>query len=511
MTVAAALAVVLVAVSLVATWFAGRRNTSADTHLVAGGTITPRANGVAIAGDYISASTFLGVTGAIALTGFNGFYLAVFVPVAYVVTLLVVAGPLRNLGRYTLADVVCARFPERSVRVAMGLTCAVVNILFLVSQLVGAALLTALLFGTEFETGIVVIALLTVAYTAVGGMYATTWIQICKTVLLAIGMCLVAALVLGRVGSPLDLFDRARELYGPAGTAPTRRSALEGLGNVSQTLGLVLGVAGLPHVMTRFLTVPDSRAARRSALTALWIFSGVFALLPVLGYGAAVIVGRDALRAQNRSGTLAMPQLAAALGGEVLLGAIAALAFVTLLAVLAGLVISTTGALAHDLYGTVLRGGRVSPAHRFVAARVASVLACSVAAWLALGSRHTNVAVLAALATTVAAAATLPALVCTIYCRTTTARSVVVGMGVGVVLTVGLILAGPVSRGEAALFPLVNPAIVSVPVAVAAFLVAGVVTHRRLPAAERERADQEFSRTHRRALSGPRGTVASPR
>jgi SSS family transporter len=495
----------LVGTTLAITWWAGRRTTSVGDHLVAGGSISGVQNGLAVAGDYISAVSFLGVTGAIALTGFNGFYLAVFVPAAYVLALLLVAQPLRSLGRFTLADVLATRFPGRPVRGVMAASTVVISIAYLVSQFVGGALLVRLLFGLDYRTAVLVIGGLATVYTLVGGMLATTWIQIVKTCILLATAAVVFGLVLVRLGAgPWSILAQVRDTLGTAMVTPQRGSFLQNLDQFSLVLGITLGVLGLPHVMVRFLTVRDARAARSSALTAICVFSGFFLVLPFIAYGAALIVGRERIVAASPAGNLAMPQLAEAIGGDVLLAVASAVAFATIMAVLSGLVLATTGALTHDLYSTLLRGGRTSGREQLRFARIATLATCVVTTVLTLGAAQHNVAVLASMAITVAASANLPALLLTIYWRRTTSTGILSGMTTGLVVAIGIMGLGPTVLGDDALVGLSYPAVVSVPLAFLAAVAGSVLTAPRDDLAD-EHAER-FARV-RRAVRGERVTA----
>ncbi|WP_075836141.1 MULTISPECIES: solute symporter family protein [unclassified Rhodococcus (in: high G+C Gram-positive bacteria)] len=476
----------LVAVTLLITWWAAKKNKTAADHYVAGGRLSGRQNGVAIAGDFISAASFLGVTGAIALSGFNGFYLAVFVPVAFLLALLVVAEPLRNLGRFTLADVLATRFVGPSVRSAMATSTVVISVVYLVAQLVGAALIISLLFDFEYYVAVLIIGALTTLYTLLGGMLATTWIQIIKTVLL-IG-CAIALFLLVVIrfdANPFGPFAAALSEFGESFVGPSRTSDAASFDQVSQVVGLVLGVLGLPHVMIRFLTVPDGKQARSSATTAIWIFFAFYLMVPILGYGAANIVGQEAIAQENKGGNLAVAQLAESLGGGLLLAFVAAVAFVTILAALSGLVIATSGAIAHDLYGQVMRRGNVSDAGQHRAARIATVLTCGIGIVIALAAGNQNVAFLASLGMSIAACANLPALMLTMYWRRMTAQAVIAGIVTGLVLSLAIILASPAVHGSSALLSFSNPALVVAPISLVVSIVVALAT-----APKGERADQ---------------------
>ncbi|MGW1030131.1 solute symporter family protein [Streptomyces sp. NPDC002577] len=499
--VSAGMFLVLVLITLGITWIANRRSSSAADHFVAGGQLSGRQNGIAIAGDYISAASFLGVSGAIALAGFNGFYLAVFVPVAYVLALLLVAEPLRNLGRYTLADVLAARFPGRDIRTVMAVSTVVVSTLYLVSQFVGAALLVTLLFDIDYVVAVIVIGGLTTVYTLLGGMLATSWIQIVKTTLMMACSAALFLLVLYKYDfNPLGAFSEALHTFGQQAVAPTRTTPLAGFDQLSLVFGLVLGVLGLPHVMIRFLTVPDAKAARSSAVTAIWVFTAFYLMIPVIGYGAAQLVGKQAIAKKHPAGNLAVAQLAEKLGGGVLLALVAAVAFVTILAVLAGLVMATTGAIAHDLYGQVFKRGTATPRGEMYAARIATLATCGIGLAVALAAQRQNIAFLASLAFAVAASANMPALLLTIYWRRMTARAVISGMVVGLVASLGIILLSPAVNGPDAVLGFSNPALVSVPLSLLVSVAVALAFPVRGDEADRGRAT--FLAMRLKALTG---------
>lgn len=491
----------LVAITLVITWWAAKKNKSAADHYVAGGRLSGRQNGIAIAGDFISAASFLGVTGAIALTGFNGFYLAVFVPVAFLLAMLIVAEPLRNLGRFTLADVLATRFAGSSVRSAMATSTVVISIVYLVAQLVGAALIVSLLFDLKYYVAVLIIGALTTIYTMVGGMLATSWIQIIKTVLLI--ACAVALFVLVLIKYDFNLFgpfSTALTEFGEKFVGPSRASDMASFDQLSQTVGLVFGVLGLPHVMVRFLTVPDSKQARSSAYTAIWVFFGFYLMIPVLGYGSAHLVGQKEIAQENKGGNLAVAQLAETLGGSLLLAFVAAVAFVTILAALSGLVIATSGAIAHDLYGQVIRKGKVTEVAQHRAARVATVLTCVIGVLIALAAEKQNVAFLASLGMSIAACANLPSLLLTMYWRRMTAQAVISGIVAGLVLSIAIILASPALHGDDAPLGFSNPALVVAPLALLISVVVALLTAPR--GGKADEADGKFDAMRITALTG---------
>ncbi len=470
--------VLIIALTLVITYWAAKRNTDTSHHYVAGGEIKGWQNGLAIAGDYLSAASFLGIAGAIALNGFAGFYLSIGFLVAYLVVLLLVAEPLRNLGKYTMADMLVSRFNSKRVRAAAALSTLTISIFYMIAQLVGAGSLIQLLLGISFTWAVLIVGVLMTIYVVAGGMIATTWIQIIKAILLIAGTLLLSLLVLAQFNfNPIALFGAVERELGTGMLAPTAASGLTaGLDSISLNLALVFGTAGLPHILIRFLTVPDAKTARSSIITAVWIIGGFYLFTPVLGYGAALLVGRDAITAQNPAGNLAAPQLAEALGGPILLAFVSAVAFATIVAVVAGLVIAASGAFAHDFYTNVMRGGEATEREQFLAARYTTIGVSVLAIIIALFAQSFNVAFLVALAFAVAASANVPVILLTIFWRKFNTVGAVTGMLVGLVSAVVLVLLSPnVLTGATTaegvtpvisadpIFPLKSPTLISMP------------------------------------------------
>ena len=470
--------VAIIALTLGITAWAARQNKGTSDHYVAGGEIKGWQNGLAISGDYLSAASFLGIAGAIALTGFSGFYLSIGFLVAYLVVLLLVAEPLRNIGKYTLADMLASRFNASSVRSAAALSTIAISMFYMIAQLNGSGALIGLLLGLPYWLSVIVIGILMTVYIVAGGMVATTWIQIIKAVLLIVGTVTLSILVLARYGfNPLALFAAVETDIGSEALVPPPPSTLvAGLDVISLNIALVLGTAGLPHILIRFLTVPDAKTARSSIVTATWIIGLFYLLTPILGYGAALIVGQDAIANANHAGNLAAPQLAEALGGPVFFAFISAVAFATIVAVVAGLVVAASSAFAHDFYTNVIRGGRASEQEQFRAARYAAVGISVAAILLALPAQNFNVAFLVALAFAVAASANVPVILLTIFWKRFNTTGAVTGMLVGLISAVVLVilspnvLTGPNPEPPATpiipidyIFPLRSPALVSVP------------------------------------------------
>jgi cation/acetate symporter len=487
-----------IAVTLGITWWAARRTRTTEHFYVAGRSVTAGQNGFALAGDYMSAASFLGIAGLVSTTGFDGLIYSTGWLVGWPIVLFLIAEPLRNLGRYTFADVLAARLSPTPVRVAAAAGTLATVTLYLIAQMVGAGGLITLMFGLSYETAIVLVGAAMIAYVLFGGMFATTWVQIVKAVLLLGGAAMLAILVLWRFElNPARLFAAAAERYGEGVLAPGKLVA-NPLDAVSLGLALMFGTAGLPHILMRFYTVPDARTARRSVAYAT-VFIGFFYLLTfVLGFGAMVIIGREAIAAVDPGGNMAAPLLANAVGGTPFFGFIAAVAFATILAVVAGLTLSGAATLSHDLWVNVIRHGHADEREQFVVARLSTILLAGLSILLGIAFKGQNVAYMVGLAFAIAASANFPALVLSILWKRLTTAGAVASMAVGTVSTIGLIVLSPVIQvdmlhREAAWFPLRNPGIVSIPLS---FLVAVLVSIARPVPDEAARFVQAERRLH---------------
>ncbi|WP_274563117.1 cation acetate symporter [Streptomyces spiramyceticus] len=472
----------------ITTWASRNRRGSAEEFYAGGRLFSPMENGFAIAGDYMSAASFLGISGLIALFGYDGMLYSVGFLVAWLVVLLLVAELVRNCGRFTLADVIAARMAERPVRIAAGTSSVTVSVLYLVAQMVGAGSLVALLLGGSSEAArswtVIGVGALMVIYVSLGGMRATTWIQIVKAVLLMAGAVALTVLVLVRFhGDFNQLLVTAAERsgHGKDFLSPGLKyggDVTARLDFISLGLALVLGTAGLPHILSRFYTVPTARAARRSVVWSIGLIGSFYLMTIVLGFGAAAVVGSDAVRTSNAAGNTAVPLLALDLGGgagstggTVLFAVVAAIAFATILAVVAGITLASSASVAHDLYASLRR--RHAKKHSEVAvARIAAAGIGAVAIALGLLARDLNVAFLVGLAFAVAASANLPVLLYSLFWRSFTTRGAVWSVYGGLLPAVLLVLLSPVVSGspealfpgvDFQLFPLQNPGLVSIP------------------------------------------------
>src|SRR5688500_12955793 len=344
---------VFIIATLGITYWAARKTKTTEHFYAAGRSITPLQNGFALAGDYMSAASFLGIAGLVATTGFDGLIYSTGWLVGWPVVLFLIAEPLRNVGRYTFSDVLAARMQQKPVRVAAATGTLATVLLYLIAQMVGAGTLIKLMFGMSYETAVIIVGAAMLAYVLFGGMIATTWVQIVKAVLLMSGAFLLAILVLARFGmNPARLFAEAADKYGSGVLSPGKLIS-NPLDAISLGMALMFGTAGLPHILMRFYTVPDSKAARTSVFYATGLIGFFYLLTFILGFGAMVIVGPDVIRSVDRGGNMAAPLLAELIGGTPFLGFIAAVAFATILAVVAGLALAGASALSHDLWVNV--------------------------------------------------------------------------------------------------------------------------------------------------------------
>ncbi|WP_392669476.1 cation acetate symporter [Streptomyces sp. LN785] len=478
-----------VAATLGITVWAGRQTRSASDFYAGGRQFTAFQNGLAVSGDYMSAASFLGIAGAIALFGYDGFLYSIGFLVAWLVALLLVAEPLRNSGRYTMGDVLAYRMRQRPVRTAAGVSTIVVSIFYLLAQMAGAGVLVSLLLGITSDAGkILIVALvgvLMIVYVTVGGMKGTTWVQMVKAVLLIAGALLMTFLVLLKFDFNIsDLLGTAAEKsgHGAAFLEPGLKygaTSTSKLDFLSLGIALVLGTAGLPHILIRFYTVPTAKAARKSVNWAIGIIGAFYLMTIALGFGAAALIGPAEIIAKNPAGNAAAPQLAEYLGGvgttggAVLLAVISAVAFATILAVVAGLTLASSSSFAHDIYANVIRRGKATEKEEMRAARWATVLIGAVAILLGAFARDMNVAGLVALAFAVAASANLPTILYSLFWKRFTTRGALWSIYGGLASSVLLVLFSPVVSGNAkssmfkgvdfAWFPLENPGLISIP------------------------------------------------
>ena len=498
---------VFVAITLAITVWASRQTKTATDFYAGGRQFSGFQNGMAIGGDYMSAASFLGIAGIIALYGYDGFLYSIGFLVAWLVALLLVAEFLRNSGRFTMADVLAFRMRQRPVRTAASVSTIVVSIFYLIAQMVGAGALVSLLLGikpgTEFlgmdggtakVATIILVGALMIVYVTVGGMKGTTYVQIVKAFMLMGGALIMTLMVLAHYKFNLSalLGDAAQRSGNPNFLEPGGRYGVEVANDALQTfynkmdllslgLALVLGTAGLPHILTRFYTVPTSRIARKSVLWAIGIIGTFYLFTLALGFGAAALVGGESIKAQDKAGNTAAPQLAQQLGidylggetgGAIMLAVIAAVAFATILAVVAGLTLASSSSLAHDFYASVIKRGTASEREEVGVARISALIIGAIAIALSIFAQNLNVAFLVALAFAVAASANLPAILYSLFWKRFNTAGALWSIYGGLISAVVLVFFSPVVSGTATamfpnqdwqFFPLSNPGIISIP------------------------------------------------
>ena len=469
-TVAIVFFALFVALALGITFWAARRTRTTEQFYAAGNNVTGFQNGLALAGDYMSAASFLGIAGLVALTGFDGLIYSIGFLVGWPIVLFLIAEPLRNLGRYTFADVVAFRMRQAPVRLSAAVGTLSVAVFYLIAQMVGAGTLINLIFGLPYALSVVIVGAVMLTLLVFGGMIATTWVQIVKAVLLLGGATVMAVLVLAEFGmNPLELFSSASNRYGEKVLEPG--SLVSGHWDaISLGLALMFGTAGLPHILMRFYTVPDAKAARTSVSWAT-VFIGFFYLLTfVLGFGAMALVGQAPISAIDQGGNAAALLLAENVAGTPFFGFIAAVAFATILAVVAGLTLSGAAALSHDVWVNVVRHGEAPEREQLRVARVATLVMGALAIVLGIALQGQNIAFMVGLAFAIAASAIFPALLMSIYWRGYTTAGAVSSILGGAVSSLVLISISPtimvdVIGADEAIFPLANPALISMPIA----------------------------------------------
>ena len=460
----------IIALTLGITAWAARRTRTASDFYTAGEGLSAAQNGFALAGDWCSAASFLGFSGLTALYGMDGALYAVGPLVAFCTVLFLVAEPIRNTGRFTLGDVINFRMRRKPALLAAAICTVVVNFAYLVPQMAGGGVLLRLLLGLDYRTSVVIMGVAMIVYVTFGGQLATSWVQIVKAVLMLSAAALMLVLIASLLGFHFGTLLTANAAANGADYLLPGNYLKNPFDQVSLALGYAFGLAGLPHVMTRFYTVPDAPAARKSVIWVMFLAGSFFAATTVFGLASSHFVGHTAILAADRGGNLAVPLLAQYLGGgagtvggDLMLGFVSAVAVATILAVVAGLTLSTAGAISHDIYVNIVHGGRVPPAAQLRVARIASVAIAVLAVLLGIAAQGVNVAVLVILAICIAASANFPTIVLALFWRGFNTGGVVGGMGVGLVASVGLALIGPAFLGKDALWPLVNPTVVAMP------------------------------------------------
>ncbi|MCS6823103.1 MAG: sodium/solute symporter [Cytophagaceae bacterium] len=458
-------------ITLGITWWASKKTKTSSEFYAAGRSISGFQNGLALAGDYMSAASFLGIAGMVATKGYDGLIYSIGFLVGWPLIMFLIAEPLRNLGKYTFADVVAYRLKQVPVRVASSVGSLLTITFYLIAQMVGAGNLIKTLFGIPYEWAVFIVGAVMTCYVLFGGMLATTWVQIIKAVLLLGGASVLVVLTLSYFSyNPIKLFNQAGELYSADVLLPGKFVS-NPLDALSLGIALMLGTAGLPHILMRFYTVPDACEARKSVFVATGFIGYFYILTFIIGFGAMVLVGQDVISGKtgvvgDKGGNMAALLLAEYTGGKFFLGFIAAVAFATILAVVAGLTLSGASTLSHDLYVNVIKKGKSDERSEVVVAKRATLMLSILAILLAYIFKKQNVAFMVGLAFAIAASANFPALVLSIFWRKFNTTSACLSISVGALSAVVFIFLSPtvwveVLGNKAAVFPLKNPAIVS--------------------------------------------------
>ncbi|MDD5393110.1 MAG: cation acetate symporter [Thiothrix sp.] len=462
----------IIGLTMYVTYRAAKQTHSASDFYAAGRSVTGIQNGWAIAGDYLSAASFLGIAGLISLYGYDGFMYSVGWLVAYITVLLVIAEPCRNIGKYTLGDILAFRNGPKASKTVAAISTVTVSTFYLTAQMVGGGVLVKTLIGIDYEISVMAVGVLMLTYVIFGGMKATTWVQIIKAILLVTASILLVAFTWGQYGFSFpgflqaavdnpDIQKQVAKLVGDAAANMTpaelgQRFLEPGLylkspiDQISLGMALVLGTAGMPHILMRFFTVPTAQAARQSVIWAMAIIGGFYVLTLFLGLGAAMHVTPSAIAGLDKGGNMAAPLLAQFIGGgadsvlgNLFLAFVAAVAFATIVAVVAGLVLAAASAMSHDLYVGVVRGDHATAKEQITAARVATVIVGALAIYVGIAAKGQNVAHLVALAFAVAASSNLPAVFLTLYWKKTNTYGVVGGMLVGAISAIYLVMISP--------------------------------------------------------------------
>lgn len=495
-----------VAVTLGITYWAARRTKTASDFYAAGGGITGFQNGLAIAGDYMSAASFLGIAGLVYTSGFDGLIYAIGFLVGWPIVLVLIAEPLRNLGKYTFADVASFRLQQKPIRILAASGSLVTVIFYLIAQMVGAGKLIELLFGLPYEVAVIIVGVLMTLYVTFGGMIATTWVQLIKAILLLSGATLMALLVMVQFGFSFEnLFAEAVKVHakGDAIMAPGTLVS-DPISAISLGIALMFGTAGLPHILMRFFTVKDAVQARRSVFYATGFIGYFYILTFIIGFGAIILLLKNPAYFTDGAliggANMAAIHLSQALGGDILLGFISAVAFATILAVVSGLTLAGSSAISHDLYATLVLKGDRDEKKEIRASRIATICLGVIAVLLGIVFEKQNVAFMVGLAFCVAASANFPILLLSMYWRKLTTRGAVIGGGLGLLTAVILVVLGPTVWVDAfgfseAVFPYKYPAIFSVSIAFIGIWFFSITDKSATAASEHAAFDAQFVRS----------------
>ncbi len=500
---------VFVVLTLGITYWASRRTRSASDFYTAGGGITGFQNGLAIAGDYMSAATLLGLSSMVFAKGYDGFIYTVGFFVGWPIITFLMAERLRNLGRFTFADIASYRLDQTKIRTFAAFGSLTVVSFYLIVQMVGAGQLIQLLFGLDYPVAVVVVGVVMMAYVIFGGMIATTWVQIIKAVLLLAGGTTLAFMAMSRFGFSYETLAREAVTVHKDGLGMMGPGSMlaDPVNVASMSLGLVFGIAGLPHILMRFFTVPNAKEARKSVFYATGFIGFFFLVVCTLGFAAVVIIGKDPQYFVNGElggklvggGNMVAMHLAKAVGGNLFLGFLSAVAFATILAVVAGLALAGASAISHDLYATVIKKGKADEKSELKVSRIAAVAIGVLAIVLGILFEKQNVAFLVGLTFGVAASTNFPILILSMYWKDLTTRGALLGGFSGLISAVTLVILSKavwvtVLGNETAIFPYEHPALFSMPLAFAVSIVVSLLDRSAAAASERARFDDQFVR-----------------
>lgn len=486
-----AIFVIFIVITMAIVMRVGKSTKEASDFYTGGATFSGKQNGLAIAGDYLSAASFLGIVGAVALNGYDGFLYSVGFFVAWLVALLLVAEPLRNTGKFTMADVLSFRLKQKPVRMAAAFGTLFVSLFYLIAQMAGAGSLVSVLLDIHDKKSqaivVAVVGAVMIAYVLFGGMKGTTYVQMIKAVLLVSGVAFMTiAILIGVKGNFSHLLQQAIDMHAASGASSEDaqkilepglkygKTATTRLDFVSLALALVLGTAGLPHVLMRFYTVPTAREARRSVTWAIGLIGAFYLMTLVLGYGAAALVGPERIKNAPGGANAAAPLLALEIGGSFVMALISAVAFATVLAVVAGLAITASASVAHDIYHSIIRDGKSTEEEQVRVSRITVVVIGVVSIILGILAMGQNVAFLVALAFAIAASANLPTILYSLYWKEFNTTGALASMYTGLVCALVLIIFSPAVSGtdksmftnvDFHWFPLNNPGLISIPAA----------------------------------------------
>jgi cation/acetate symporter len=478
--------------TLMVTYWAAKKTKTAAEYYAAGRTVTGFQNGMALSGDYMSAASFLGIAGMVSLNGYDGMIYATGWLVGWPALMFLIAEPLRNLGKFTFSDVVAFRLKNKPIRIAGAIGSILVVLAYTIAQMVGSGSLIKLMFGIPYEVAEIIVGCVMLCYVLFGGMLATTWVQIIKACLLLFGVTILLLLGLSKFGfNPGEVYGAVQNLpligekmLKPGGLVTSPIDA------ISLGLALMLGLLGLPHILMRFFTVPDAKEARKSVAYATTFIGYFYCIIPVVGFMAAVLVGRDMITKIDKGGNMAALLLSELLGGTPFMGFIAAVAFATILAVVAGLTLSAASAMSHDIFVSVFRKGQASEAEQVKVARISVVIFGIVAIGLGILFKGQNVAFMVGLAFAIAASGNFPALFMSIVWKKFTTAGAVASILIGSLSATLFIILSPtvwvdIFHNKAAIFPLKNPAIISMTLS----FICGIIASYMFPDKE---AEQKF-------------------